>query len=510
MQQVDSNGDVVFSSTEFGSGSVTKVGQIAEILRALLSEITLTTSSRDTELILADYYKKSEITQLLLEYAKLADLQTQIETLVNAALSEVDFDQLRDDLDSLDRVVSQYSTTIQTIVGNQESVQAQVTGFSQTIAAWQQSVSGYEDRFTTISSNISSINTVLNSLNLINLAQFSTDVSGIQDDISTLQSQVQSLQTKIGASASLCTYDRPALLALISNLRTAINSIPSSAISTANKNSCIGYLDSIDEDLADSNDLSAGDKLSIVSSLNSIKSIISSLGTNASFSATDRSNLVSSIESIITTVNAMDADSSIDTTDLVKYMISLLSKIKANSASINSVDAKIGTLSSLSTENKSNIVLAINELFTSASNGKSLIAAAITGKGITAAASESFQQLATKIGSIPTGGSTPQFSYYSNHSAVQPFSVSGAGYLLLGSLDINCSECGDPGSGTIVITVDGVRKTYFNDYNQGDVVQFNTSVTITGENMTTIEGDADCRCDTGVWGVSAEVWTVLT
>ena len=45
----------------------------------------------------------------------------------------------------------------------------------------------------------------------------------------------------------------------------------------------------------------------------------------------------------------------------------------------------------------------VNELFTSASNGKALIASAITGKGISTAADATFQTMANNIGSIPTG-----------------------------------------------------------------------------------------------------------
>ncbi|MDI4647407.1 hypothetical protein [Cohnella hashimotonis] len=66
---------------------------------------------------------------------------------------------------------------------------------------------------------------------------------------------------------------------------------------------------------------------------------------------------------------------------------------------------QIGTLSSLQTTAKTDLVSAVNELFTSASNGKSAIATAITGKGVAASSSDSFNSLATKIGSIAGEGS---------------------------------------------------------------------------------------------------------
>ncbi|WP_145412531.1 phage tail protein [Paenibacillus xylanexedens] len=79
---------------------------------------------------------------------------------------------------------------------------------------------------------------------------------------------------------------------------------------------------------------------------------------------------------------------------------------KGNSAEANSKaysDGLIGSLSNLQTSAKSNTVAAINELFTSVSNGKTAIAAAITGKGVPATGSDTFSQMASKIGQIQTG-----------------------------------------------------------------------------------------------------------
>lgn len=67
------------------------------------------------------------------------------------------------------------------------------------------------------------------------------------------------------------------------------------------------------------------------------------------------------------------------------------------------VDNAVGTLSSLLTTDKSNVVKAINELFTNVSNGKNSVAAAITGKGVPASGSDTFAQLSAKIGQIVTG-----------------------------------------------------------------------------------------------------------
>ncbi|ETT30652.1 putative tail fiber protein [Paenibacillus sp. FSL R5-192] len=82
---------------------------------------------------------------------------------------------------------------------------------------------------------------------------------------------------------------------------------------------------------------------------------------------------------------------------------------KANAAQGNAktyTDGLVGTLANLQTTAKGNAVAAINELFTSVSDGKTRIAAAITGKGVAASGSDTFPQLATKIGQIQTS------SYY--------------------------------------------------------------------------------------------------
>ena len=47
-----------------------------------------------------------------------------------------------------------------------------------------------------------------------------------------------------------------------------------------------------------------------------------------------------------------------------------------------------------------NVQQAIDQLFTSVSNGKGLIASAITDKGVSTSANDTFQQMATNIGSI--------------------------------------------------------------------------------------------------------------
>ncbi|MCQ4921567.1 hypothetical protein NE686_00595 [Tissierella carlieri] len=66
----------------------------------------------------------------------------------------------------------------------------------------------------------------------------------------------------------------------------------------------------------------------------------------------------------------------------------------------------IGDIEQLKTGDKSNLVSAVNELFTSVSDGKQLIATAITDKGILTNSSDTFQTMATNISNIESRYST--------------------------------------------------------------------------------------------------------
>ncbi|MCR8986109.1 hypothetical protein NW801_13855 [Brevibacillus laterosporus] len=77
--------------------------------------------------------------------------------------------------------------------------------------------------------------------------------------------------------------------------------------------------------------------------------------------------------------------------------------IKDAHDAVASTDGKIGNLDGLNTTAKSNVVVAVNELFTNVSNGKNKIATALTDKGVPATGSETFDQLAAKISKAGIG-----------------------------------------------------------------------------------------------------------
>ena len=68
--------------------------------------------------------------------------------------------------------------------------------------------------------------------------------------------------------------------------------------------------------------------------------------------------------------------------------------------------AEVGNLNNLPTTDKSSIVSAISETFTSVSNGKSLVASAITDKGVSTSSDATFSEMAQNIEAIPTQDNT--------------------------------------------------------------------------------------------------------
>lgn len=81
-----------------------------------------------------------------------------------------------------------------------------------------------------------------------------------------------------------------------------------------------------------------------------------------------------------------------------------------NNASIQYVNKKakenadkIGDLTALQTTDKDSVVEAVNELFQDVDNGKTVVAAAVTDKGIPTSADATFQQIADNVRAIQTG-----------------------------------------------------------------------------------------------------------
>lgn len=81
-----------------------------------------------------------------------------------------------------------------------------------------------------------------------------------------------------------------------------------------------------------------------------------------------------------------------------------------------------------------NIQGAIDQLFTSVSNGKSQIASAITDMGVSTSANDSFAQMATNIGNIETGYDTSQVTATANTVRSGYKFVNSSGQLITGTI----------------------------------------------------------------------------
>ncbi|HID0769588.1 TPA: hypothetical protein ACXC99_003685 [Clostridium botulinum] len=140
--------------------------------------------------------------------------------------------------------------------------------------------------------------------------------------------------------------------------------------------------------------------------------------------------------------------------EINKSIDNLFQSVKLDLADITTDEDRL-------TENKT-ITGAINELFTFASNGKIKIATAITGKGVQASGSDSFDTLSNKITSIKVGdcnfgdvfpvskielvNKQPQIWNFIGHSSkVNAIAVDKSGYIYSGSDDNTFKEINSNG-----------------------------------------------------------------
>jgi hypothetical protein len=97
-------------------------------------------------------------------------------------------------------------------------------------------------------------------------------------------------------------------------------------------------------------------------------------------------------------VNIEDTGNKITATNVEGAFTEVVDKIGVLTTDLADVSSKQGNLTALNTTDKTSLVKAINELFTSANNGKTAIASAVNAKGISATGADTFSVLATKIG----------------------------------------------------------------------------------------------------------------
>jgi hypothetical protein len=123
------------------------------------------------------------------------------------------------------------------------------------------------------------------------------------------------------------------------------------------------------------------------------------------------------------------------------------------------------------TTDKTSLVKAVNELFTSANNGKTAIANAVNAKGIPATSADTFSVLATKI-------TTPSLVNTADATVIASEMVSGQsgyknGVKIIGTMPSNASP-------TTILTIQGSSKVISTGYNPGGTVTVNISNLVAG------------------------------
>lgn len=120
----------------------------------------------------------------------------------------------------------------------------------------------------------------------------------------------------------------------------------------------------------------------------------------------------------------------------------------------------------LSAKQGKNLNASLQEVFTSVSSGKSLVAAAITDKGVETAADATFAVMAENISNIPTGGGgspyTVEFRYNGTANGTNTYTITEKGYYLM----IAAYSFG--GSASITLP-EGITALYSDDVSASDV-----------------------------------------
>lgn len=130
------------------------------------------------------------------------------------------------------------------------------------------------------------------------------------------------------------------------------------------------------------------------------------------------------------------------------------------------INDTIGQLSGLETTEKGSVVGAINENFTSASEGKTAIAAALTGNGQSAANTETFASLAGKIDNLQPSGYVDPSGYVqrlvSNDDSITPTGNYATSTYYDTTYGVHVGYCPD---GSVLISMKGGTSTAYENLN---------------------------------------------
>lgn len=169
---------------------------------------------------------------------------------------------------------------------------------------------------------------------------------------------------------------------------------------TINKDTIVGVTNELFDKIV-------ANQSAIAESDNRINEINNSVGLLVDLTTEDKTSIVSAINEL----NKSSKSGKEKTGDLSKLSTedntTLVSAINEVDAHTNSIDSLIGDLNSLLTTGKDNLINAINEVkqsadsaFQSANEGKTKIAEALIGQGVSATSTDTYEELANKIKSF--------------------------------------------------------------------------------------------------------------
>ena len=175
------NGDLIWAPSEFGSGDVDKIGEIAEILKSVFKDMTVHTVPTEVDISSYNVYSKPEVDRLLEAYVKLTALQTAVEDKINTLIMQ--------------GVILSPNT-------------AEMASFNTRIREVELLVSNSNNRVDSLNTAVSSISGSVGKMNLLNTNARTTIVESINEvdaNTNTNASNIATNKANISANSTAIT-----------------------------------------------------------------------------------------------------------------------------------------------------------------------------------------------------------------------------------------------------------------------------------------------------------------
>lgn len=181
-------------------------------------------------------------------------------------------------------------------------------------------------------------------------------------------------------------------------------------------------------------------------------------GNNGSLSEWIQAPGDSVIEKVISSIITFSESDQINVT-IQSGIYALQTDLEETNLNVSELNKNLGDIEELDAGSATDLVSAVNSAFQSASDGKSKIATAITGKGISTSSSDTFDKMASNISSIvtdPSGGDTATAS-----DILSPKTAHAKGEKLTGTMVSN---------GAVIIVPSTSNKAIAKGYHNGNGV----------------------------------------